>query len=152
MTFFRIHDVSTLSFTFTTQELQRGVNKSSGDMDIPLHELPDEQCFITGGRENISLEPQESQPGSSIAFDHKNDHTAYAPTFLRFRVLIAFAVVFAGLFGLLQFLYSYSQHHQGISQSDESRRYLWTYGPTAILVLIAVLWRQVDYAAKLILP
>ncbi len=83
---------------------------------------------------------------------HTDGHVAYTPAFLRRQVLLAFAILFGTLLALIQFLYHYSQDHQGISTSDRSRQYLWKFGPTAIFVFITVLWRQVDYAAKLILP
>ena len=83
---------------------------------------------------------------------HIDGHIAYTSTYLRRRVLFAFAVLFGTLIALVQFLYYYSQKNRGILTSDQSRRYLWTFGPTAIFVFITVLWRQVGYAAKLILP
>ena len=79
-------------------------------------------------------------------------HATYTQVFLQRRVLLALAILFVTLAALVQFLYYYSQNHQGISTTDQSRRYLWTSGPTAVFVLITVFWRQVDYAAKIILP
>lgn len=78
--------------------------------------------------------------------------TGYSPLFTRRWVLLSFALLWALIFVSLQILYSVSQSHKGLATTDSSLRYLWTYGPTAILVVITVLWRQVDYAAKYIQP
>ena len=83
---------------------------------------------------------------------HIDGHVAYTPVFLRRRVLFAFVILFGAFLALIQSLYCYSQKHRGLSTSDQSRQYLWTFGPTAIFVFTTVLWRQTDYAAKLILP
>ena len=76
----------------------------------------------------------------------------WKPSFLRRRVLVAFAILFA-LFSVgLQVLYAYSSTHRGIASSSENKHYLWTYVPTAVFVIATVLWRQTDYAAKSIQP
>jgi hypothetical protein len=66
--------------------------------------------------------------------------------------LVLFALFWAGVIAALQALYSVSAAHQGIVSSDDKKHYLWTYGPTAIFVVVVVLWRQVDRAAKSIQP
>jgi hypothetical protein len=79
-------------------------------------------------------------------------NTHWDPFFLRSWVLIAFAVFFAAVIVALQVVYSFSQSHHGIATSSDEDHYLWTYGPTAVFVIVTVLWRQVDYAAKSIQP
>ena len=71
-----------------------------------------------------------------------------APLFLKRWALVCFAIFFALVFAAMQILYSSSTAHQGIASSNNSRHYLWTYCPTAILVLATVGWRQVNYAVK----
>jgi hypothetical protein len=79
-------------------------------------------------------------------------HTGWQPLFMNPRVLLAFAVLFLIFFVSLQIIWSWSQGHQGIATSDDGKHYLWTFGPTAILVFVTVGWRQVDYAAKSLQP
>lgn len=78
--------------------------------------------------------------------------TGWDPPFMKPLVLLAFAVLFLLFFVSLQIIWSWSQGHQGIATSDDSKHYLWTFGPTAVLVLVTVGWRQVDYAAKSLQP
>lgn len=78
--------------------------------------------------------------------------TGYSPLFTRRWVLFSFALLWVLILVSLQILYSVSQSNKGLATTDSSLRYLWTYGPTAILVVVTVLWRQVDYAAKYVQP
>lgn len=79
-------------------------------------------------------------------------HTGWQPVFMKPLVLLAFAALFLLFFVSLQVIWSWSQGHQGIATSDDSKHYLWTFGPTAVLVVVTVGWRQVDYAAKSLQP
>ncbi|KIY02027.1 uncharacterized protein Z520_02165 [Fonsecaea multimorphosa CBS 102226] len=79
-------------------------------------------------------------------------NTRWNPFFLRYWVLIAFALFFVAVIAALQVVYTVSQNNHGIATSSDSDHYLWTYGPTAVFVVVTVLWRQVDYAAKSIQP
>ena len=79
-------------------------------------------------------------------------NTGYNPLFTRRWVLLCFALLWLLIIASLQILYSVSQSQNGIATTDSSLRYLWTYGPTAFLVIITVVWRQVDYAAKYVQP
>ena len=134
---------------------------SPGTKSIPycfgmkmLDRLSGYRPLAPGETDSRRSQRENLQPDSTAIPKPKqiDGHVAYTPAFLRRRVLFAFAIFFGTLLALLQFLYSYSQEHQGISTSDQSRQYLWRFGPTAIFICITVLWRQVDYAAKLILP
>lgn len=79
-------------------------------------------------------------------------NTHWDPFFLRTWVLVLFAVFFAAVIAALQAVYSVSQRDHGIATSSDDDHYLWTYGPTAVFVIVTILWRQVDYAAKSIQP
>ncbi|KIW20362.1 hypothetical protein PV08_00937 [Exophiala spinifera] len=79
-------------------------------------------------------------------------NTQWNPLFLRRWVLVVFALFFAAAIAAVQILYSVSRQNNGVATSDNNKHYLWTYGPTAVFVLVTVLWRQVDYAAKSIQP
>ncbi|KAK4942606.1 hypothetical protein LTR10_017735 [Elasticomyces elasticus] len=79
-------------------------------------------------------------------------NTNWDPPFLRRWVLVLFASFSVAIIAGLQAVYSVSVKNQGIAKSNDNKHYLWTYGPTAIFVVLTVLWRQVDYAAKSIQP
>ena len=100
---------------------------------------------FTTRQEYVPLQSDgDDQPDSGKPI--RNRRTSWNPPFLRKRTLGTFALLFAAIAAALQILHSVSQKNQGIANSDDSKRYLWTYGPTAILVLVTSLWRQVDYA------
>lgn len=79
-------------------------------------------------------------------------NTRYNPVFLRRWVLACFATLWISLLVGLQLLYTISQNQQGLTTTEENLRYLWVYGPTSILTIATVGWRQVDYTAKYIQP
>ncbi|KAH0847288.1 hypothetical protein AYO21_07323 [Fonsecaea monophora] len=103
----------------------------------------------------------EHSPGSAllvptdISKPEESRHrlnTHWNPFFLRPWILIAFALFFVAVIVALQVVYTVSQNNYGIATSSDENHYLWTYGPTAVFVVVTVLWRQVDYAAKSIQP
>lgn len=79
-------------------------------------------------------------------------NTGYNPLFTRRWILLCFALLWVLIIVSLQIIYSVSQARNGLATTTLSLRYVWTYGPTAVLVVVTVLWRQVDYAAKYIQP
>lgn len=79
-------------------------------------------------------------------------NTGYNPPFTRLPVLLCFAVLWAMIIVSLQIVYTVSEAQKGLANVNGSLRYLWTYGPTAFFVVVTVMWRQVDYAAKYIQP
>ncbi|EXJ68548.1 uncharacterized protein A1O5_08341 [Cladophialophora psammophila CBS 110553] len=96
----------------------------------------------------LLVSPNISGPGES----GRRTNTRWDPLFLGNWILIAFALFFAAVIAALQVVYTVSQNNHGIATSSDSDHYLWTYGPTAVFVVVTVLWRQVDYAAKSIQP
>ncbi|OQE24105.1 hypothetical protein PENFLA_c010G01323 [Penicillium flavigenum] len=76
------------------------------------------------------------------------DIPGWQPSYLRRRVLIIFVITFCGVIAALEALNHVSQVHDGLASSDESRHYLWTYGPTATFTIIATLWSRVEFQVK----
>ena len=60
--------------------------------------------------------------------------------------------LFTSLWITLIILWRIVAINDGLSLTLTSSHYAWTYGPTAILVVILSIWRQVDYHCKLIQP
>ena len=122
----------------------------------PRNWINSKSCESDSGR-STRFSPHDGQQDAltSSSNEEQNDRDAieeaavrWTPLFLKRWVLACFAIFFALFFAALQILYSYSATHQGIASSNDSKHYLWTYGPTAVLVLVTVGWRQVNYAAK----
>ena len=76
----------------------------------------------------------------------------WTPVWLRRYTLIAFAALFAALAAALVILWFANKHQNGFSTTLGTNHYAWTYGPTAILVVVLSLWRQVEYHCKLLQP
>ncbi|KAL7789153.1 hypothetical protein V8C37DRAFT_386857 [Trichoderma ceciliae] len=82
-----------------------------------------------------------------------NSHpTLWAPIWLTRAALIAFAAAFLSMVLATALLYHFSQQDHGISVQREANHYAWKYGPTAVLVVVGALWRQVDFATKILMP
>ncbi|KAF9872339.1 hypothetical protein CkaCkLH20_10166 [Colletotrichum karsti] len=62
--------------------------------------------------------------------------------------LVLFALVFIACASILAWLSHYISRKNGLPLTITSSHYVWTYGPTAILVIILAGWRQVDYQYK----
>ncbi|KAF2491195.1 hypothetical protein BU16DRAFT_469481, partial [Lophium mytilinum] len=78
----------------------------------------------------------------------KGDALTWRPPYLRRRVLLAFLTLFCALLAALEGLNQLSERRQGLASPVESRRYSWTYGPTAVLTIIAAFWSRVEFQAK----
>ncbi|KAK0753765.1 hypothetical protein B0T18DRAFT_397781 [Schizothecium vesticola] len=76
----------------------------------------------------------------------------WRPTYLRLSVLIGFFLVFAAGTAAPEVLLRISMANNGLGTADARQQYLWKYGPTAILTVIAALWRRVEYQSKLVAP
>ncbi|KAE8374693.1 hypothetical protein BDV26DRAFT_295753 [Aspergillus bertholletiae] len=94
--------------------------------------------------------------GTSIYHGQENNRgrpsRLWTPTVLRPWAFIAFAILFIGILIVVQVLYTVSIKNNGISASDAKYRYLWTYGPTAVLIIVAGIWGQVEYRTKQLMP
>ncbi len=76
----------------------------------------------------------------------------WRPFCLRRRVLFFFAAVFALIIIAIQALLAVSDKNYGLISADSSQHYLWTYGPTAFLTLVAAVWTRTEYQSKLVAP
>ncbi|KAF9889638.1 hypothetical protein FE257_007146 [Aspergillus nanangensis] len=75
-------------------------------------------------------------------------NSGWRPGYLQRRVLAAFIVTFAAIIAVLEALSHISQANDGIASSAASRHYSWTYGPTAILTVVAAVWSRVEFQAR----
>lgn len=76
----------------------------------------------------------------------------YTPFFLRIPVLMVFVFIFALMFIAVEVMNQFSMHGHGLSVEDPNNYYLWTWGPTLFLTVIACLWGQVEYRIKQLMP
>ena len=69
----------------------------------------------------------------------------WRPFYLRRPVLFAFAFLFALLIGVAQGLLAHSKAANGLGDPENSSRYLWQFGGTAVMTLVMALWARVEY-------
>ncbi|KAI0104844.1 hypothetical protein GGR51DRAFT_560842 [Nemania sp. FL0031] len=93
--------------------------------------------------ENYVADFPKSDPPSKIT---------WRPFYLRRRILGPFIILFVSLLLTIIALSQISYRNQGLATSLPGLHYLWTYGPTAILALVAAVWARVSFQAKLIAP
>lgn len=74
------------------------------------------------------------------------------PLWLRKSVLSVFMFLFLLMSAGLVVLWYFVNRYKGIPLTESTSHYIWTYGPTAILVVVVSLWRQVDYCCKMNQP
>ncbi|KAI0855547.1 hypothetical protein F4860DRAFT_495963 [Xylaria cubensis] len=80
------------------------------------------------------------------------DNISWRPDYLDSSVLATFIVVFLGLSITFEVLLHKSTENYGLATSSANFHYLWTYGPTAILTLVASFWVRVEYQTKISAP
>jgi len=66
--------------------------------------------------------------------------------------LIGMALLFICFFVLIEVLNNFSSRDQGFVDTQESSHYLWRFGPTLVLSLVAALWGQVEYQVESAMP
>ncbi|KAF5530491.1 hypothetical protein FNAPI_13550 [Fusarium napiforme] len=74
------------------------------------------------------------------------------PFWLSKYALLIFAIVFATLAASLIALKCVSDSKDGFPLNFSSSEYSWTYGPTAVLIIVLIFWRRVDYYYKAAQP
>ncbi|KAF5703235.1 hypothetical protein FGLOB1_9171 [Fusarium globosum] len=103
----------------------------------------------------LKQDPSQSEPSATIApaeevsvpsIDLQN--TAQLPFWLSKYALLIFAAVFTALAVSLIAIKGVSDAQDGFPLALSSSEYSWTYGPTAVLVVVLSFWRRVDYYYK----
>ncbi|PSK43612.1 hypothetical protein B9Z65_7126 [Elsinoe australis] len=72
----------------------------------------------------------------------------WIPFFLRREVTFAFIAFALAILAAAEVLNSRSLRDNGLASAKLSLHYLWTFGPTAILTILAALWNQLDYQSR----
>ncbi|KAJ6141526.1 hypothetical protein N7470_009916 [Penicillium chermesinum] len=82
--------------------------------------------------------------------DERGDvvHVKWRPLYLRRRILFAFIFVFCALIATLAALDQTSKANSGLATPIKNLHYSWTYGPTAVLTIVAAVWSRVEFQTK----
>ena len=76
----------------------------------------------------------------------------WRPFYLRRRVLASFVLIFVLMLVAIEVLVVVSNRNDGLATSNPGQHYLWTYGPTAFLTLVAAAWARAEYQSKMVAP
>ncbi|KAF4436129.1 hypothetical protein FACUT_6701 [Fusarium acutatum] len=104
---------------------------------------------------NLSPHEQDSaedQPSLGTTKEQAQQRITQPPFWLSKYVLLIFALIFTTLAGSLIALKCVSDSKDGFPLNFSSSEYSWTYGPTAVLVIVLSFWRRVDYYYKAAQP
>ncbi|PGH08564.1 hypothetical protein GX51_01083 [Blastomyces parvus] len=94
----------------------------------------------------------QKQPASSVVSRFGNDRCLWTPFWLRKPTLFGFVILFIVLWIALIVLWLFVKRNNGLEIVPTSSRYLWRFFPVAVMVIVAGLWRQVDYHCKAAYP
>lgn len=122
--------------SFTSQDL--GDRRQSESQKIPTVVIHDETPIL-------STEKQVHNQ-----FNHQTRF--WNPIWLSKKALIGFTAIFTTLTIAVLALYVASRMNSGLSTQTPSYQYAWTYGPTAVIVLVTSLWLHVEYWCKEMAP
>lgn len=149
-------------------------DSSSSDTRVqatPEYELQDQKIPVTSPSPPFDVDEREDDeslhkpsknysrisssklPEPSLPPEGRHDKvdTGFSPLFTRRWILLCFAILWVLIIISLQIIYTVSEKQEGLATPNPKLRLIWTYGPTAILVIVTVLWRQVDYAGMSLL-
>ncbi|KAH6976149.1 hypothetical protein BKA56DRAFT_488609 [Ilyonectria sp. MPI-CAGE-AT-0026] len=108
----------------------------------------DTNALVDDAQYHDSYPKPQPQPGWP---EGAKEHM-WTPIWLTKSVLLIFAAWFAAMMLATGLLYHFSVVHDGISAQKETNHYGWKYGPTALLVVVGALWKQVDHQNKILMP
>lgn len=84
--------------------------------------------------------------------DQQRPSRMWNPIWLHSLVLSALVILFLALLVGLIILWYFARLENGIPTDITENHYAWTYGPTALLVVVGVAWRQVDFYCRTLAP
>ncbi|KAL7935756.1 hypothetical protein V8C35DRAFT_298159 [Trichoderma chlorosporum] len=132
---------------------QAAQNDEQAEIDDEEEDLSVPRIYESHGgvATNSAISDQRSQTPPP-KWPRNSYSTLWAPIWLSWVTLVVFAITFLLMLLATALLYHFSQQDNGISVQQESNHYAWKYGPTAVLVVVGALWRQVDFANKILMP
>ncbi|KAK1976372.1 hypothetical protein LZ30DRAFT_603605 [Colletotrichum cereale] len=118
----------------------------------PTQQLP----LSSAQRSNHRAQPsQSSMPPTTASTDDSRKRDGlidvalpYRPFYLQRRVLVSFAILFAGLLIAVEAVLDLSNKRGGLGSPDHGFRYLWQYGSAFIFTCIAALWARPEHQAR----
>ena len=122
------------------------------DIDAPLKQ---DDFHFNDDRGRTSFQPHdETTHGGRAGYlaVQGASKSLWVPFWLSKIALICFVLLFAFLLTALLLVWNFNVQRNGFYVADSTSPYTWTYGPTAVIVLLISLWRMVDYHCKNLTP
>ncbi|RFU28160.1 hypothetical protein B7463_g8172, partial [Scytalidium lignicola] len=93
------------------------------------------------------------QPGTEPGMEEapRFHRRTWNPFWLQLPILASLTIIFAFVPVALLVLYFMSNDRSGF-RVITTNHYSWTYGPTALIVIVSTLWSQVDYNVRSLVP
>ncbi|KAF1344435.1 hypothetical protein BDV97DRAFT_304492 [Delphinella strobiligena] len=118
---------------------------------------PGQSEILQGGEEPppyTIYDPAKASGVLEFELDENNPVNAklFTPFYLQVWVFVAFALTFATMPIAIEIMWQFSNRNHGLGTSTSSKHYLWTYGPTLVLSILAAFWGQVDYRVRQLMP
>jgi hypothetical protein len=132
-------------------------NHTAADTGCPAYDLDSPSINAISNSSDDEPDPAavQSAEHATARETKSNDasvcHKHWNPIWLSRASLFAFAALYGLLALALILLWYFSDRVHGFPLLI-TNHYAWTYGPTAVLVIIVSLWRQVDFWCKGLLP
>ncbi|KAI5457130.1 hypothetical protein BGZ63DRAFT_365560 [Mariannaea sp. PMI_226] len=92
------------------------------------------------------------RPGSEPGEQPNEIELPWRPWFIRRRILVLFAILFAALIAGLEVVLAVSDKNEGLRRADEVSRFIWQYGVVLVFVVVAALWARVEHQAATAAP
>ena len=113
---------------------------------------PSKQAYVAVAEEEhestLKAQPYRSSHRKNIFASH---HDHWQPFSLRPIGLMLFMATLICILAALVAIWSYARRHYGLDLVT-TNHYSWTYGPTAVFILVISYWRLVDYHFKALTP
>jgi Protein of unknown function (DUF3433) len=129
------HEASVRRATSTGRATQRAVKEPS-----------------VGITQEQQQKPLLNRPASDNGDANHKPPALSQPFWLSKGLFTILIIVFTALWVALIVLWGVVTSRNGLSLTVTTSHYAWTYGPTAILVVLVSIWRQVDYHCKATQP
>ncbi|KIW02430.1 uncharacterized protein PV09_06246 [Verruconis gallopava] len=120
---------------------------SSSDQRLPRSRsrLPYQRSTLSN--ELLAIQYDEPQ---ECAIDHVG--RLWSPWPLRFITLLAVVAFLSSSISALEILSLLSRRPDGIRKWTETARFIWTYPPPLLFIILASVWSQVEYRTKQLMP
>ncbi|KAK5059867.1 hypothetical protein LTR84_009750 [Exophiala bonariae] len=107
--------------------------------------------------ETLTVEPKRAKTIPPVLKEQSPESrsrsvSTWNPGALHWLTLVSFFAVYVMMLATTIVLFEVSRSNAGLATSKSSHHYAWTYGPMAVLVLVAGAWHQVDYQCRMLAP